>query len=201
MDFVSARNHQKCKITNLQLLPTGRLLRICTHQSDSSLRLKHNLLSLGIISHVSRRLDESRLDLFTAEDTTPRRIRTATVLPHRNADPSTRAYYLYEPTFSKRWFGPNHLLHVAIMSASNTMFSTSQDLAELSDEALLEKGARVLEEMEQINANSTIQAFASARGDKSEASSLEAALATRARLQQLSIECTALIEEKRRREA
>lgn len=81
------------------------------------------------------------------------------------------------------------------------MSSASQDLAVLSDEALLEKGAQVLQEMEQINANSTIEAFASARGDKSEASSMEAALATRARLQQLSVECTALIEEKRRRES
>ena len=87
------------------------------------------------------------------------------------------------------------------MSNSSPVSPATQDLANLSDEALLEKGAQVLEEMEQINANCTIQLFASARGDKSKASSLEAALATRARLQELSVECTALIEEKKRREA
>ena len=87
------------------------------------------------------------------------------------------------------------------MSKSNQTSLASQDLAKLSDEALAEKGAQLIEEMERINANSTIQAFASARGDKSEASSPEAALATRERLQQLSVECAALIEEKGRREA
>ena len=87
------------------------------------------------------------------------------------------------------------------MSDSSQMSSAPEDLANLSDEALLKKGAQVLEKMEQINANSTVQLFASAHGDKSKASSLEPAVATRARLQELSAECTALIEEKKRREA
>ena len=45
------------------------------------------------LSHVSRRLDENRLDLFTAEYIAHDALSSSsTVLLHRNAGPSTRAH-------------------------------------------------------------------------------------------------------------